>query len=233
MGQMEASPPSQRSGRRKAEMLIVANSIADIRVGTVSGIDTSERTFSLIGIGQDMVHRMGYESEEVFDLVRGMLAFRSPGRHVVVVVDASSVEPYESSLPVAVGAAVIDDAQRAARYRTLSDRIEEFARMEPGWDTEGEHSLPPSADARRVAQVIVDSMLIRSLPLPYVYPEPEGGVSLQWDLDEIGLHADVPLAADKVRLLAWRRDSEGHYQDAVMPADEMADVSAWLAGRLT
>ena len=232
MGQMEASSPDQRIGRREAEMIVVASSIADIRVGTVSGIDTSERTFSLMGLHQGMVHRMGYESEEVFDLVRGMLEFRSTGQHVVVVVSASTTEPYDVSLPVAIDAAVIDDEQRAARYRTLSDRIEEFARMEHGWDLESERSLPPSEDARRVAQVIVDNMLIRSLPLPYVYPEPEGGVSLQWDLDEIGLHADVPSAADKVNLLAWRRDGEGPYRDAVMPTDEIADVSAWLADHL-
>ena len=70
-------------------------------------------------------------------------------------------------------------------------RLDEFRDMKDGW-LEGE-GVAPSLDGLDWLAVTFDRHFPNDLPLPYLYPTPEGGVQAEWSLsaNEISLEVDL------------------------------------------
>lgn len=79
----------------------------------------------------------------------------------------------------------------------IETRLEELAQLQDGW-LDGKGLAPDRASLIRLAQTF-DERFSTDLPLPYLYPTPEGGVQAEWTLGswEISLEITLPnLAAD-------------------------------------
>ena len=94
------------------------------------------------------------------------------------------------------------DANVVARHSTICDRLEGFCALEAGWDADSETSATISVAACDAAREIVARLVFARLPLPYVYPMPEGGISLEWGLDDIGINAELSGNAEMIDLMS-------------------------------
>ena len=85
----------------------------------------------------------------------------------------------------------------------MSERLNELAQLEGGWfDGEG---LAPLASAMTCLDDAWRTHAAQ-LPMPYVYPTLEGGLSLEWDKPADGLTLELDLASKQAR--ATRADDE-------------------------
>src|SRR4051794_15646504 len=75
------------------------------------------------------------------------------------------------------------------RRDEVSSRLTTLASLDPDWDSYGARSLSPAAV--RVAQSILDQTLASPLPLPKVFPVPDGGVQLEWSAGPIELELEI------------------------------------------
>ena len=123
------------------------------------------------------------------------------------------------------------DANVAARHSVICDRLEGFCALEDGWDADSETSAAISAAVCDAARKIVGRVMSERLPLPYVYPMPEGGISLEWGLDDIGINAELSNNADMIDLMSWRRSTDDTFS-AKFRVDDMDGISAWLAQQI-
>lgn len=79
----------------------------------------------------------------------------------------------------------------------IETRLEELAQLQDGW-LDGKGRAPDRASLIRLAQAF-DERFGADLPLPHLYPTPEGGVQAEWTLGawEVSLEIALPgLAAD-------------------------------------
>ena len=60
---------------------------------------------------------------------------------------------------------------------------------------------------------------------------PEGGISLEWGLDDIGINAELSDNADMIDLMSWRRGTDDTFS-AQFRVDDMDGASAWLAQQI-
>ena len=123
------------------------------------------------------------------------------------------------------------DAKVAARHSAICDRLEGFGSLEAGWDDDSETSSAISVAACDAAREIVGRVVSERLPLPYVYPMPEGGISLEWGLDDIGINADLPDNANMIDLMSWRRSTDDE-SSAKLRVGDLDGISAWLAQQI-
>lgn len=78
----------------------------------------------------------------------------------------------------------------------MKERLNELAQLEDGWfDGEG---LAPLAEAMTWLE---DAWRAHAahLPMPYIYPTLEGGLSLEWDKPADGLTLELDLATKQAR----------------------------------
>lgn len=62
----------------------------------------------------------------------------------------------------------------------VAEQMGDFLKLEDGW-CDGAGSSYDSDDVMRV-QRIVETLVARGVPIPFIYPMPEGGYSLEWDV---------------------------------------------------
>ena len=120
------------------------------------------------------------------------------------------------------------DPNVATRHSVICDRFEGFCSLEAGWDADSETSAAISVAACDAARKIVGRVVSEILPLPYVYPMPAGGVSLEWGLDDIGINAELSADADMIDLMSWRRGTDDT-SSVHLEVGDLDAISAWLA----
>ena len=79
-------------------------------------------------------------------------------------------------------------------------RIEEFLLLKDGW-LDGDGRAPDPVGIRWLADVW-DSLYPESLPKPYAYPTPDGGIQLEWTKDQWELSAKIDLEKQAAELFA-------------------------------
>jgi len=94
-------------------------------------------------------------------------------------------------------------------------RIDELRLLKDGWlDGEG---LAPDPEGLSWLANAFDTSFPDDLPLPYLYPTPEGGIQAEWSLDgrEIELEIDLKTREGECRSC----DAEGDGEDSTLPID--------------
>lgn len=82
----------------------------------------------------------------------------------------------------------------------VATRCEELAQLKDGWlDGEG---IAPSKAGLTAFATAWDNAETAALPLPHIYPTPEGGVQMEWTLGGWEISAEVELASLKAELMA-------------------------------
>lgn len=82
----------------------------------------------------------------------------------------------------------------------VAARCEELAQLKDGWlDGEGK---APAKEGLKAFKTAWDAASTESLPLPYIYPTPEGGIQMEWRQGDWELSAKVDLDTLAAELLA-------------------------------
>ena len=100
-------------------------------------------------------------------------------------------------------------------------RLDEFRDMKDGW-LEGE-GVAPSLDGLNWLAAGFDRHFPDDLPLPYLYPTPEGGVQAEWSLSENEISLEVDLVTHHG---AWHRLKINNQADDVQELN-LDDDNGW------
>ncbi len=82
----------------------------------------------------------------------------------------------------------------------VAARCEELAQLKDGW-LDGEGTAPTKAGLAAFSSAWGNAETA-ALPLPHIYPTPEGGVQMEWTQDGWEISAEVELASLKAELMA-------------------------------
>jgi len=144
---------------------------------------------------------------------------------------------YRTGVTVAIkGVIERDRADRPKRFESvehvtsldpldIETRLEELAQLQDGW-LDGKGRAPDRASLVRLAQAF-DERFSTDLPLPHLYPTPEGGVQAEWTLGswEVSLEITLPnLASEYQAVHTVTGETREH---ALLLAAE--DGSGWAA----
>ena len=100
-------------------------------------------------------------------------------------------------------------------------RLDEFRDMKDGW-FEGE-GVAPSLEGLDWLATGFDRHFPDDLPLPYLYPTPEGGVQAEWSLSENEISLEVDLVTHHG---AWHRLNMNNQADDVQELN-LDDDNGW------
>lgn len=91
----------------------------------------------------------------------------------------------------------------------LGERLDEIARTPPGWYS-GENPAPDASAIARMAELVTLITTEAGLPMPYVYPLPDGGITGEWTRGdwEISATITVPALAIELHALNVETDEE-------------------------
>ncbi len=103
-------------------------------------------------------------------------------------------------------------------------RLDEFRDMKDGW-LEGE-GVAPSMDGLDWLASTFDRHFPDDLPLPYLYPTPEGGVEAEWSLGSQSVIFEIDLATHRDDWLCF--DKQSDCEDTRLLNLDTADSWAWL-----
>ena len=118
--------------------------------------------------------------------------------------------PGHTSAPDAVGWA-------GATRDVLAARFEELAALQSDWDTYGARPVDP--DALRQSQLFVEWLLQRPIPIPSIFPVPDGGVQLEWAAGAIEIELEIEPGAGIGVFVCDDRDT-GQQIDGELPRDD-------------
>jgi len=122
---------------------------------------------------------------------------------------ATTFAPGHTSAPDAVGWA---GTPRAA----VATRFEELAALNFDWDTYG--AKPIDLDALREAQAFVEQLLQQPIPVPSIFPVPDGGMQLEWSAGALELELEFEPGA-AVAVFVCDDHAAGQQIDGELPRD--------------
>lgn len=96
----------------------------------------------------------------------------------------------------------------------MFQRIEELRALEAGW-LEGKGKAPSSDELDWLCQTF-EQQFPDDLPLPHVYPTPEGGLQLEWSLGAVEATLEVRLSEQR---------AEWHQLNTETDEDQTEEVS--------
>lgn len=106
-------------------------------------------------------------------------------------------------------------------------RLDEFRDMKEGW-LEGE-GVAPSLEGLDWLAAGFDRYFPDGLPLPYLYPTPEGGVQAEWSLSENEISLEIDLVTHQG---AWHRLEMNTHADDVQELKLDDNGWAWIVAEL-
>lgn len=107
----------------------------------------------------------------------------------------------------------------------IETRLEEFARLKDGW-LDGKGRALDQTSLIRLAQAF-DERFGPDLPLPYLYPTPEGGVQAEWTLGNWEVSLEITLPTFDSEYQAVHRSTGESSEIELSLAD--ADGTGWSA----
>jgi hypothetical protein len=159
--------------------------------------------------------------------------FRASDEHLV----ASAWEDHRFVRVQVVGIAVFDRKDRFKKFESVptvtlvSDldeesvkdvetRLQELGALEPGWfDGDGE-SLP-SAGIRWLRTLLLAVISQGDVPVPRIFPTPEGGIQVEWSIGDWEVAADFNLVTKAVAVHATNMRSREHRSDAFALSEDV------------
>lgn len=106
-------------------------------------------------------------------------------------------------------------------------RLDEFRDMKDGW-LEGE-GVAPSLEGLDWLATGFDRYFPDDLPLPYLYPTPEGGVQAEWSLSENEISLEIDLVTHQG---AWHRLEMNTHADDVQELKLDDNGWAWIVAEI-
>ena len=104
---------------------------------------------------------------------------------------------------------------------SVSDRLDEIRNMKDGW-LDGDGAAPCHAGLDWLASCF-ERHFPRHLPLPYIFPTPEGGVEAEWSIGRHSVIFEIDLES---RQGDWLRfDKQSDEEDSHLL--DLADNSRW------
>ncbi len=76
-----------------------------------------------------------------------------------------------------------------ASWDAISERFEQLAALEADWDGYGARPIDPQALG--LAQHVAESLVALPLPVPRVFPVPDGGVQVEWIVGPVELEFEI------------------------------------------
>lgn len=64
-----------------------------------------------------------------------------------------------------------------------------LTQLKTGWD--GEDAKPVSIESLEIAAKLLDKVVTKNTPSPYIFPLPDGGIQFEWHTEEIDLEIEV------------------------------------------
>lgn len=107
-------------------------------------------------------------------------------------------------------------------------RLDEFRDMKDGW-LEG-RGVAPSMDGLDWLAATFDRHFPDDLPLPYLYPTPEGGVEAEWSLGSQSIIFEIDLETHRGDWLCFHKQSDS--EDTRSLNLDAADSWAWLVAEI-
>ncbi len=93
-----------------------------------------------------------------------------------------------------------------------------LTQLKTGWD--GENGNPVFIESLEIAAKLLDNVVIKNTPAPYIFPLPDGGIQFEWHTEDIDLEIELSGNSDVVVLYrgpdniaaAW----ESRFEEAVV-----------------
>ena len=105
---------------------------------------------------------------------------------------------------------------RLLHPRDVERRLEELANLKDRW-LDGKGIAPDRARLKALLQNF-DRYFDAALPVPYLYPTPEGGVLAEWSLGHWSVSLDIEIASQTAR-----------YEAVHLTADESSEITLNLS----
>ena len=124
----------------------------------------------------------------------------------------------------------LDSIQRVTspRPRDVPARLDELRDMRDGWLEGG--GLAPKSNGLDWLSTAFDRYYPDDAPLPYTYPTPEGGISMEWSVENNAGILEIDIDAHSAEWLWFDRDSDDECE-RTLNMDESADWQ-WLASEI-
>jgi hypothetical protein len=111
----------------------------------------------------------------------------------------------------------------------IASRLDELKKLKDGW-LDGAGRAPSHEGLDWLARVLKDRYS-KSLPLPYAYPVPDGGIQLEWSIKRLEISLEVDLES---------RTGDWHSLDLNTHEEEQSELNlsddadwTWIMTRLT
>lgn len=114
------------------------------------------------------------------------------------------------------------------RPRDVPARLDEFRDMRDGWLEGG--GLAPKSNELDWLSTVFERYYPDDVLLPYTYPTPEGGISMEWSVENNAVILDINLDAHSAEWLWFDRDSDDEFE-RTLNMDESADWQ-WLVSEI-
>lgn len=105
----------------------------------------------------------------------------------------------------------VDEINCFESLRPFNARLSELQSLPEGWlDGSGFAVQPGAVD---VAEILRNVLEKTDIPVPYLYPTPEGGFQAEWSVDDTQLEVTLYIGPDGSVLLVWTTPSEEHEEN--------------------
>ena len=203
-----------------------------------------ERPVDLVGLVTDL-----FGNEYLFTLtVPGMTPVRAPFHEAMQSVLLEAFDHRTQQWQVRVtGVGIYDrndqllkiastthvELAEAPEVLSLRSRLSAMIELEPGWFEPG--SLVPKVDLITQATAILVALFDgHNVPVPHVYPRPDGGIQAEWDGETFTVEARFTADGRTVRLSADPK-GDGDSADEELPlsaTESTAKAAEWLLRHL-
>ena len=112
----------------------------------------------------------------------------------------------------------------------MRSRLAAMAELAPGWFEPGS-AVPTTSLIAKATAVLVELAEENDLPVPSVYPIPDGGIQAEWDTESHSVELRFSAAGSEVLLIADPKAAGGSAEETLQLATD--DASTKLAGWLS
>lgn len=186
-------------------------------LGQIPEIDLEKKTFTLLQLNSRRL--IGPLEPVHFDSIKHAFDnFDSTGQKIVI----SGIGIYSKNGKLTQIESV--DEFITLDPRDIGARLEEIAALRSGWH-EGQGHAFPRARLKWLWSVL-DTTYPDTLPLPYIYPTPNGELSLEWSENghEISLELDINNLTGYLHILSIANDEENEQDCNLETEQQWADL---------
>lgn len=202
--------------RRK---LVLASSVEEFTEetdvdGLVHEFDQKARTFQLTLSNDATLYKIPVESQHYDTVLEASAGFREKLRVRVYGIGRFDRNNHLQAIEEVEHVTILDPLD-------IRVRIDELKRLGPGW-LDGEGAAPSSGGLNWLADTF-DRFFPDNVPLPYLFPTPEGQVLAEWSLKPWSPSMEIDLAAKRGEWHALNHDTD----EEVTKNLDLTNVNDW------